>query len=306
VHIPGPDLDCVQRWMQSVITHPTSVIDGLKAAETRRHLDVGADGVEQVVTRSRSLSGVERLAIYSTAYYARLLECLREEFAVLRHALDDDIFNSFAVDYIRTYPPGSYTLCQLGANFPRFLAESRPAKEDGAANEPDWADFLIELALLERTFGDVFDGPGVEGRTLLDSAAFAAVPVARWPEARLTPVPCLRLLALRYPVAEYFTSVKQGDNPDLPELADTFLAITRRRYVVRHVALSRAEHAVLGALLAGRTVLEAVGMAAEDGGDDLDQLAAELGEWFRVWAVNGFFLAVEFGDGAPTPPSSSL
>src|SRR5258707_520194 len=125
--------------MHAAITHPASVVDGLNAAETRRHIDVGADEAEQVLTRSQALSGVERLAIYSSAYYARLLECLREEFAVLRHALDDEVFNAFAVDYIRTYPPGSYTLCQLGANFPRFLSESRPPREEGT-DAPDWAD----------------------------------------------------------------------------------------------------------------------------------------------------------------------
>jgi hypothetical protein len=289
--------------MQSAITHPAGVVDGLNAAETRRHLDVGADEAEQVITRSRALSGTERLAIYSSAYYARLLECLSEEFAVLRHALGEEVFNAFAVDYLRTYPPGSYTLCQLGANFPRFLAESRPPKEEGA-DAADWADLLIDLAVLERTFGEVFDGPGVEGRRLLAAAAFAAVPTERWPQARLTPVPCLRLLSLRFPVAEYFTAVRQGDNPDLPAPVDTFLAVTRRRYVVRHFSLSRTEHAVLSALLAGQTVLEAVAGAAQEEGDDLDRLDADLWEWFRTWAVNGLFLGVAFAEDGPLSPSS--
>ncbi len=298
-----PDLERLQRWMQSAITHPASVVAGLEAPETREHIDVSAHEVEQVVTRSQALTAVERLAIYSTAYYARLLECLREEFAVLLHTLGAEVFDSFAVDYLRTHPPGSYTLYQLGANFPRFLAESRPPKEEGV-DTPDWADFLIELAVLERTFGEVFDGPGVEGQSLMDAAAFTAVPTERWPQARLTHVPCLRLLSFRFPVAEHFTAVRQGDSPQLPEPADTFLAITRRRYVVRHISLARTEYAVLKALVEGATILEAVGVAAQQQEADLEELAAHLRDWFQNWASSGFFRAVEFMGSDPVVHSA--
>jgi hypothetical protein len=300
---PPPDLERLQRWMQSAITHPASVVDGLNAAETRQHIDLSANDVEQVVTRSQKLTAVERLAIYSTAYYARLLECLRQEFAVLLHTLGEEVFDSFAVDYIRTYPPGSYTLCQLGANFPRFLAESRPPEEEGTET-PDWADFLIELAVLERTFGEVFDGPGVEGQSLMDATALAAVATERWPQARLTPVPCLRLLSFRFPVAVHFTAVRQGDSPELPEPADTFLAITRRRYMVRHFSLSRTEYAVLTALVEGATILEAVGVAAQQQDEDMDDLAARLRDWFQTWTSSGFFQTVEFTDTDAVVPSA--
>jgi hypothetical protein len=285
---PAPGLGQLQRWMHAAITHPADVVAGLESDEARRHIDVGADRADEVLTRSRALTAVQRLAIYSSSYYARLLECLREEFPVLKHALGEEAFDAFAVGYLQNYPPRSYTLARLGADFPRYLAETQPEKED-ATGGPDWPDFLIDLATLERTFGEVFDGPGVEGQSLLDAEALSAFPAERWPEARLTPAPCLRLLALRFPAGDYYVAVRRGEQPDFPEPAETHLAVTRRRYVCRHYPLLRVEHAVLGALIAGRTVGEAIVVAAQAAGPDLDALAASLQAWFRRWAKCGFF-----------------
>jgi hypothetical protein len=102
----------------------------------------------RVSGRSRS-----RLAIF---------QC--EEFPVLKHALGAEVFDAFAVGYLERYPSRSYTLFQLGANFPRFLAETRPeaGKGEGEALPVNWPDFLIDLATLELTFNEVFDGLGVE------------------------------------------------------------------------------------------------------------------------------------------------
>src|ERR1700736_4968182 len=132
--------------MQATIMHPVGVAEGMASAEARRHIDVGPNEAETVVTRSRALTALERLAIYSYAYYARLLECLREEFPVLKHTLGEEVFDAFAVQYLEKYPSRSYTLFQLGVNFPRFLAETRPEVSGDEGLPTDWPDFLIDLA----------------------------------------------------------------------------------------------------------------------------------------------------------------
>src|SRR5262249_8781592 len=121
-----------------------------------------------------------------------------------------------------------------------------------------------------------------------------AVPPDCWPEARLVVVPCLRLLALRYPVHEYYSAARRtaADVP-LPAPADTWLAVTRRDYVVRRCPLSRPEHAALHALAEGQSVRQAVGLAAAQAGSDLERLATELRGWFARWASEAFFRAVE-------------
>jgi hypothetical protein len=200
----------LQRWMQAVIMHPEGVEAGMNSPAARDEIDAAPDEAEQVVTRSRALTAVERLAIYGSAYYGRLLECLREEFPATAHALGEETFDAFAVAYLQNYPSRSYTLTQLGKNFPSFLVETRPEREAGEP-EVSWPDFLADLARFEWTFADVFDGPGAEGKDVLDAAAFRAIPADRWLETRLVCADCLRVLALRYPVHAYFTAVRHGE-----------------------------------------------------------------------------------------------
>jgi hypothetical protein len=287
------ELAPIQRWMQAVIMHPGGVAEGLASEEARHHLDPGSDEIENVVNRSRALSALERLSIYGYAYQARLLECLREELPVLLHALGQEIFDAFAVGYLQAYPSRSYTLFKLASHFPRFLAETRPERDE-AEGSPTWPDFLIDLATLEMTFNEIFDGPGVEGETLLDAAPLQLLPAERLLEARFVPVPCLRLLDLRYPVHRYYTAVRRGENPDPPEPAETWLAVTRRRYVVRHYELSRPAYELLHALLAGASLEQAIGQALESAGTDLERLSHQMRSWFHDWAAEGFFRALQF------------
>jgi hypothetical protein len=293
---PRHDLGQIQRWMQAAIMHPAGVAEGIASVAARGHIDVRPDEAETVVTRSRALTALERLAIYGYAYYARLLECLREEFPVLKHALGEELFDAFAVEYLEQFPSRSYTLFQLGTNFPRFLAQTRPDREEEESTAPSWPDFLIDLATLERTFNEVFDGPGMEGEPPLAADTLHGVSPERLLEARLTAVPCLRLLALRYPVHHYFTAVRRHQDADLPVPAETWLAVTRRRYVVRHYELSRPAYRLLHALLAGESLGQAIRQAVEADGPDLDRLSANLWTWFHDWSAEGFFRAVELAD----------
>lgn len=283
---PRRELGVIQRWMQAVITHPGGVVAGMDSAEARSAIPVGPNDVEAVITRSRALSAVDRLEIYARAYYARLIECLRAEFPVLVHALGEDLFDEFAVGYLERYPSRSYTLNLLGAGFPRYLDETRPSDES-------WAEVVVDLANLELAVAQVFDGPGVEDRRALDFADLSAIPPERWAEARFVPVPCLRLLGLRYPIRAYYTALRDGVQSTPPARSDSFLALTRRNYVVRIHELQPREHDVLSALCEGRTVESAVRVAAETPGPDLTTLADDLRRWFHVWAVAGFFQAVE-------------
>src|SRR5262249_43068317 len=106
------ELGRLQRWMQAVIMHPGGVEAGVGSPVARGEIDVPPQELERVVTRSRALSAADRMAVYSNAYVARLLECLREEYPTLVHALGREVFDEFAVGYLRAYPSRSYTLHQ--------------------------------------------------------------------------------------------------------------------------------------------------------------------------------------------------
>lgn len=290
VRKPTPTLDRIQRWMQAAIMHPDGIAEGMRSDEARKHIDAGS--AEEVVTRSKALTAEERLAIYGNAYYARLLECLREEFPATAHALGEETFDAFAHAYLQHYPSHSYTLCVLGANFPRFLTETRPPREEGEP-EVSWPEFLADMAAFEWAFSEVFDGPGAEGEPAFDEARIRAVPPGRWPEAKLVPVPCLRLLTLRFPVQDYYADVRAEKKPSLPPPAETRLAMTRRNYVVYYYTLSPTEYRLLGALAGGKPVGEAIEEVVRSEAADPDHLAANLHDWFRSWAARGFFRAVE-------------
>lgn len=291
--MPVHELDEVQRWMQAVITHPEGVVPGIAAPEAQNQIPLAAEDVEMVITRSRQLTSIERLQIYANAYYARLIECLQEEFPALRHAVGDDAFDAFAYAYLQRYPSKSYTLGELGARFPRFLKETRPTADAESAREEQWLDFLIELARLELLYSEVFDGPGVEGKELLRADRLKGISPDQWPNARLAAVPCLHLARFRFPVHEYISAVRNKSAPQFPELVDTYLAITRRDYVVRRIPLSRPQYLLLCALVRGRSVGDAIAKLVRMSPANDEGLAESLHHWFADWTAAGFFQAVD-------------
>jgi hypothetical protein len=290
-------LDVVQRWFQAVVTHPDGVEGGVESEEAQRLIRLNRSELEAVIGRSRNLTAAERMGIYANAYYARLLECLASFFPVLQKALGEEVFEGFAFEYLQHYPSKSYTLDRLGESFARFLAETRPEPEDG--EEPGavgWPDFLIDLTVFEWNLNQVFDGPGVEGKPLLTADLLQSFPAERFAEARLVPVPCLRLLAFRFPVNAYYTAARhagEGEEPPIPDPAPEYVALTRRDFVVRRFPLNAAQHALLEKILAGAPVGEAIAAAAEISGLDDEALGAELQAWFRLWVAEGFFQSID-------------
>ncbi|MFL6264414.1 MAG: putative DNA-binding domain-containing protein [Thermoanaerobaculia bacterium] len=289
-------LDVVQRWFQAVVTHPEGVEGGVESEEAQRLIRLKRGELEAVIGRSRNLTAAERMGIYANAYYARLLECLAAYFPMLQKTLGEEIFEGFAFEYLQQYPSKSYTLDRLGENFARFLEETRPEPEEGEApGEIGWPDFLIDLAELEHNVNRVFDGPGVEGKPLLTAEALRSFPAERFAEARLVPVPCLRLLTFRFPMNAYYTAIRraeEGEEVPVPDPEPEYLALTRRDFVVRRYPLAPAQHALLEKILAGEPVGEALAAAAEASGLEDDALAAELQSWFRLWVAEGFFQSI--------------
>jgi hypothetical protein len=290
-------LDVVQRWFQAVVTHPAGVEGGVDSEEAQRLIRLNRSELEAVIGRSRNLTAAERMGIYANAYYARLLECLASFFPVLQKALGADVFEGFAFEYLQHYPSKSYTLDRLGESFARFLQETRPEPEEGEeAGAVGWPDFLIDLTLFEWNLNQVFDGPGVEGKPLLTAELLQSFPAERFAEARLIPVPCLRLLAFRFPVNAYYTAARhagEGEESPIPDPEPEYVALTRRDFVVRRFPLTSPQHALLEKILAGAPVGEAIAAAAEISGLDDEALGAELQAWFRLWVAEGFFQSID-------------
>jgi len=317
---PSHKLADLQRWMQTVITHPAGIRQGITSDEAQSLIHVDEAHVTDVITRSRDRTATERLEVYGNAYFARLLECMRDLFPALMYTFDEDVFDQFAVGYLIHHPSQSYTLGRLADRFVDYLEETSRADREGritdesqrvdgtddedsgkkhrtadAPDTPDFADFVIDVARLESTIDEVFDGPGVEKEEVLTAERLQSIKPSEWPAARLVPVCCLRLLRFRYPVSEYYTEFRRGQEPAPPEPAETFLAVTRRDYVVRRIELSRLQYDLLSALVAGATVGQAIAQTAATA-DDADSLAASLEKWFTLWSAERLFQRVELAD----------
>jgi hypothetical protein len=288
-------LERLQRWMQAVIVHPAGVARGLDSDEARAEIDCGADDVERIVLRSRALDAVRRLEVYGNAYFARLHECLRDEFPATATLVGEEAFAGFVHEYLRERPSRSWTLADLGAGFPDFLDASRArSAETGRGDDPaaaHWSDLVVDLARLERTYSEVFDGPGIETRPPDAAPDLLAIPPEAWSHLQLECAPCLRLLACRHPVHEYASAVRQGQaEPVPPDPCPTWLVVTRRDWVVRRESVPRSAFVLLSALQSGEPLGAALESAVAVEPDDLEVWAARLGEWFRHWTGSRWIL----------------
>jgi hypothetical protein len=290
---PSTQLRHLQEWFQSVVTAPEGLTeDGTRPATSVPAIDAAA--IDQVLTRSSHLSAAERLAVYTNAYTARLVDCLEQMFPVLGHTLGEEIFREFARDYLQIHPSRNYTLSTLGERFPAFLADTCPPRESGAP--PDWADFMVDLATLEWIIYEVFDGPGTEDAPGPVGGALQNLPPERWSELRLVTAPCLRLARFRFPVNDYYTACRrlsaEEECPSMPDPIEEHVAISRVNYVVRRYPLDAVQHRILQSLTAGKTLGEALEDALAEAPDpDPAMTAAALSSWFELWQRERFFLA---------------
>lgn len=291
------DLGRVQNWMQAVVTHPDGIEAGASADDARKLIEEWGGSLESMVTRSKALSATDRLAIYGNAYFARLLECVGEVFPILKRTLGEETFNAFAFGYLQDYPSTSYTLHDLGRHFVGYLRETRPPTEEVENREvgiADWPAFLIDLARLEWTIYEVFDGPGMEGLDTFKVNGFLTMDPSRWGDFWIRCSPSLKLLTVDYPVNDYYTEGRkqQADfELGMPDRRRQYLAVTRRNYVVRRYEMSFPEYELLDALRGGAVLEDALlrcSDAAEVAG--VTSLENDMPVWFRNWAAEGCFL----------------
>lgn len=273
-----PDLDKLQRWFLATITHPAGVVAGVESPEARRHLPVEQAALDTVIARSARQSAAERLAVYSSAYFARLLGVLRELFPCTRFAVGDELFDELAIGYLHKHPPASYTLARLADKLVDHLDFTRPS---------DWGAFIVELARLEQAIDRIFDGPGPEQLPPL------LVPPLTGESVRLALVPGAELHAFTHPVSTYYSAWKAGEQPLWPQPRSEYVALFRRDFVVRRYPLAARQYELLLSLSRGATLGEALASAALASDCPVDDLVREIGHWFTFWAQERFFAAVE-------------
>jgi hypothetical protein len=226
------DLAAVQSWLQQAVMAPN-----LATAEL-------IDG--QLKSRE-GFSATAGLAIYRRAFLARIAGAMRAQFPALCHALGESLFNDFAHDFVGNCPPTSYTLHDLGLRFAQFLEDQRPDRDSAAGERELWIDFMIDLARFEYELFRLYDAPGAEGdkSPCPDTAA-----------ERLILQPAVILGRYQFNVAPYYHAVRRKEPPPSPAEVTNFVALVRKDYIIRTLALQPWEFAVLEVMQNGCSFAE--------------------------------------------------
>lgn len=272
--------------MKTVVTERGGLGEKLEAAARQHGLRA-----EDVVAEKRGLSARERLAIYTSGYVLRLLECMRADFPVLRGFVGDSIFDAFAKAYLITRPPGSPSLYDLGADFPKFLEETKPVRERFDAETGAMLDLPPELARIERARAEVMRARGTED----DPPAEPLSPFAAFGEGpMLQATPCLRLLKMKFPLVDFLRSWEIGEGSDPPAPRVSLVAMGRTNYRLHVEEISDWQFAFLKACEVPTSSYAAVRVAALESGRDPAQVLAEAAVWLPVAFELGFLRLTVF------------
>jgi hypothetical protein len=271
----APGLRELQRWFASVTTHPEGVLEGkLNPARSQK--------LERLVTPGPRLSALDRVQIYNDGFFARLVECLADDYPALGYALGDATFSSLARAYIQRHPSRSRSLNRYGQHMPAFCRTRL---------EP-WAGFASDLARLEWALVEVVHEPVSRS---LSAEELAKVSPAHWQSARLVPSRGLRLLAFDYPVNDFFQAFRDETAPALPERAPTVAAVYRRGLALWRMGLEPRAALLLKDLVSGVPLAAAVATleARSRSAGSSEELAGLLPQWLGSWVESGFFCSVE-------------
>ena len=267
----------IQIWVQSVTSHPAGVESG--ACELARHTFRGTH-IQHVVAPSRQLTSVDRIAIYSDMYFARLVDCLRTDFPVLLRILGDDVFEALCRSYLKKHPSRHFSLNKLGANLPKFLKSIRRLHH---------RSFICEVAAVERSIDEVFDAREESHLSLDDLLPFKA---HTWPTLRFKCSAALQLFSLQFPVNGVIEQMKTGGESIFPKRQRSWLAIYRYDFTVWRLEMDQWKFILIAELQKGKPLSVAVNRAVRMLKVDEDEIAASVKNWLEFAVRRGWFVGV--------------
>jgi hypothetical protein len=269
------DLSALQRGMALALRHPRSLS---KAPEHARF------AFEHISGNDR-LSPVEQLDIYREQFWLRHTSSLVEDFPGLGGILGQEDWEKLAEQYLTQVAPVSHTLRDLGARLPEVIAT--------ASWLPHQA-LCLDMARLELAYIEVFDAVDVPA---LAPERLAMVPAEHFAEAKLVLSPAVRLLSVRYPVADLRRKLREnGDEPvAIPEPRPMHLVVYRHERRLWDMPLSPVAFAFLTALAAGLSLGTAAERAVQSPEAELE-LTEGIGLWLQEWAAKGLVCDVSCPD----------
>lgn len=275
------ELATLQKWLTSILIRPGHLHDKILAADRTYNLNN-----TDVIRSSPTLSSEERIQIYARGYALRLMECMRADYPALQNLLGDELFDTFAQAYLVRRPSNSYSLFDLGHDFPAFLKASRPNDSAATLEEQQKFDLPIELALLERARAEVYRSRGTEDKK--QSVAQDHSLFFLFDTEQLSVSPCLHLLDLQFPLINFVRAVERGEQPSIPAPQHTLVAVSRKDYIIKMQELELWQWHFLKALENTGNYMQAVAISAQMSATSTDTIFANLMLWIPVAFTMGY------------------
>jgi hypothetical protein len=274
-------LGTIQRRLWRLITEPSGVEAAL-AAEG----DADGSPLAGLIRGDRGVAPDERLDVYANAYFARVHDCLREDFPALSRALGVEAFHDLVKTYLMMQPPSRPSLRHAGARLADHLAT-----EPFATIFARRCSYAADLARLEWAIVEAFDAADAP---VLPREALAGVAPEAWWSLRFEMTPSLQRLTCAWPVQDLRdrfdregTDTAWGDAPPL-RARPTLLRVWRVDERVRHRAVSPLEHEALGIAHSGEPFGAICELAAEAVGEARAAPRAAALLW--SWATDGLLV----------------
>ncbi|HXK19570.1 MAG TPA: DNA-binding domain-containing protein [Polyangiaceae bacterium] len=228
------------------------------------------------VSGNDRLSPAEQLEIYREQFWLRHTGSLVEDFPGLSGILGQEDWEKLAEHYLREVTPDSYTLRDLGARLPELI--------ERASWLPHQA-LCLDMARLELAYIEVFDARDTPP---LAPERLATIPEEAFADARLVIAPSVRLLEVRYPVADLRRRLRtdSAEAVAIPDESPLQLVVYRRELGLWDMPLSRVAFAFLSGLVAGKSLGAAAEMAASTPEAE-SELAQSIGGWLGEWTTKG-------------------
>lgn len=235
------------------------------------------------LTGNSRLTPVEQLEIYREQFWLRHTSSLVEDFPGLGGILGQHAWERLVEDYLEAHPPEHFSLRDLGARLPAFVAAQQ------------WLErrqLCHDMARLEWAMIECFDAGDAAP---LDPEALRAIPGDAWERARLVLHPAIRLLRVEFPVAELRRALREraeGVGVPYPEAKPENLVIYRRGRDLAHLAIAPEAFTLLEAFHSGASLIEAVERVVSSGHLGERELAPWLTQVLRDWASAGWVVQV--------------
>jgi hypothetical protein len=248
------------------------------------------------------LTSFERLEIYNRQYWFRVIAAVSEDFPALQVVLGQEKFDSLVLGYLRENPSTSFSLRNLGARLPAWLA-SYPELAG-----PQHA-LAVDVARLEWAYIEAFDGASLAPLSWEDFAGLGT-------DFTLRLQPHLQLLDLQYPVDEVVLAVRkltpeidivsnavserrQPIEVGLPEVSrsNIYLAVHRFEDSVYYRRIDREEFLLLADLRDGDSIATAIERAFEGSKLAVELQAVRVQDYFAHASELGWFCSARSTEG---------